>query len=301
MSYPSRLPRFEYAGPESLAEVLALVADAGQGQAMLLAGGTDAILQLRRRERRPRLVIGLKRVAEMNFVREQTDDGLAIGATTTLHSLLRSSRVCERYGVLAQTAAGIGGIELRNVATVGGNIAGALPCADLPPALMVLDAQVVLSSPRGERRIALEQFFPEFGRTAALENEVLSAIRLPPAAANSAGVYIKYHDRASMDMTVVGVAAFVVAEGDVIRDIRLALANSAPTVFRARSAEALVRGSKMSEEALEEIADALCREVNPRTSWRANGEYRRHLVRTLARRAVRQAWRKSASGAEARA
>ncbi len=293
MTYPSRLPRFEYAGPQSLAEVLALAADAGEGKAMLLAGGTDALLQLRRRERVPRLVIGLKRVAEMDFVREEPDGSLAIGATTTLQSLLCSPLVRERYGVVAQTAAGIGGRELRNVATIGGNIAGALPCADMPPALMTLDAQVRLSSPRGERWVALERFFPEFGRTAALEGEVLSAIRLPPAPANGAGVYIKFHDRASMDMTVVGISAFVVAEGDVVRDIRLALANSGPTVFRAHSAEALVRGSKMSEDLLQAAADAACSESTPRTSWRASGEYRKQLIRALTRRAIRQAWQKT--------
>jgi len=298
MAYLKRLPRFEYASPGSLAEVCALTHGIADGEVLLLAGGTDAILQMRRRERTPRCVVGLKGVAELNFVREESDGSLCLGAMTTLQELLASPLVRTRYGILAGTASQIGGRELRNVATVGGNIAGALPCADMPPALMTLDAQIKLSSRQGERWVALEKFFPEFGRTSALEGEVLSAIRLPRAPANGAGVYLKYHDRASMDMTVVGVSAFVVRDGDVVRDVRLAYANSAPTVFRAREAEAQLCDRSMSDEALDAVAEAASRESNPRSSWRANAEYRGKLIRALTKRAIREAWDKAACAPE---
>ena len=300
MSYLKRLPRFEFASPDSLAEVCAMTDGAAEGEVMLLAGGTDAILQMRRREKTPRLVIGLKRAA-MDYIREEADGSLALGGMTTLQELLTSPLVRERYGVLAETAAQIGGRELRNVATLGGNIAGALPCADMPPALMTLDAQLRLSSRRSERWVALEQFFPEFGRTCAVDGEVLSAIRLPRPAANGAGVYLKYHDRASMDMTVVGVSAFVIRDQDVIRDIRLAYANSGPTVFRARKAEAAVRGAKMNDEALDTLAESASSESNPRTSWRANADYRLKLIRALTKRAVRQAWQKAVAAGDKQA
>jgi len=297
MTYLKRLPKFEYAGPRSLAEVCSMMAGTSGDEVMLLAGGTDAVLQMRRRERVPRRVIGLKGVAELEFVREQPDGGLAIGAMTTLQTLLSAPVVSQRYGLLRETAAQIGGRELRNVATVGGNIAGALPCADLPPALMTLGARIKLSSHRGDRWLPLEEFFPEFGRTVAEHDELVAEISLPRPASNSAGIYLKFHDRHSMDMTVLGVSAFVVLDDDgrKFRDVRLAYASGAPTVFRAKRAEAVLRGQLLTEEGLEAAAETACAESNPRTSWRANGAYRLELIRVLTKRAIRRAWEKASS------
>jgi len=295
-----RLPKFEFVGPRTLAEVCALTADASSGEVMLLAGGTDAILQMRRRERSPRCVIGLKGVSELDFVREGADGSLAIGAMTTLHTLLTSPVVRQRYELLSETAAQIGGRELRNVATIGGNIAGALPCADLPPALMTLGARVKLSSRGGHRWVSVDAFFPEFGRTVAQFGEMVSEISLPRPTPHSAGTYLKFHDRHSMDMTVVGVSAFVDldAESQVIRDIKLAFANSAPTVLRARQAEAVLRGTPLTDAGLDATAEMACSECSPRTSWRANAEYRQELIRNLTKRAIRNAWRKAVSRPE---
>ena len=297
MTYLRRLPKFEYAGPQSLAEVCALIAGTSSEEVMLLAGGTDAILQMRRRERAPRHVIGLKGVAELEFVREQADGSLAIGAMTTLQTLLSAPAVSQRYGLLRETAAQIGGVELRNVATVGGNIAGALPCADLPPALMTLGARIKLCSQRGDRWVPLDEFFPEFGRTVAQQDELVTEISLPPPAASSGGTYLKFHDRHSMDMTVVGVSAFVVLDDDgrTFRDVRLAYANSAPIVFRAKRAEEILRGQALTDQGLDAAAETACAEASPRTSWRANAEYRQELIRVLTKRAIRQAWGKASS------
>lgn len=302
MTYLRRLPRFEYVGPRSLPEVCSLISGGARDEAMLLAGGTDAILQMRRRERVPRRVIGLKGVADLDFIREQPDGGLAIGAMTTLDTLLTVPAVGERYAILRETVAQIGGPELRNIATIGGNIAGALPCADLPPALMTLDAQIKLSSHRGERWMTLRDFFPEFGRTVAQDDELLSEIKLPRPAPYSAGTYLKFHDRQSMDMTVLGVSAFVVLDDDrrTVRELRLAYANGAPTVFRATKAEAVLRGQALTEKGLDAVAEAACSESSPRTSWRANAGYRLSLIRALTKRAIRRSWEIASSQKEAK-
>lgn len=296
MTYLRRLPRFEFFGPRSLAEICELTVGRPQGEVMLLAGGTDAILQLRRREKTPRRVVGLKAVAGLDAVRRQDEGGLGLGAMTTLQTLLTAPLVRQHYPLLSETAAQIGGHELRNVATIGGNVAGALSCADLPPALMTLGARVKLTSSRGERWVPLEAFYPEHGRTVAEDGEFVSEIGLPPPVPQGAGTYLKFHDRHSMDMTVVGVCAFVVRdrERQVVRELRLAYANGAPTVFRARRAEEVLRGREMSEEGLEAIAEEACGESSPRTSWRANGAYRRELIRSLTKRAIRQSWQKAA-------
>ena len=295
MGYLRRLPKFEYLAPNTTEDACRLLA-AHAGQAKLLAGGTDLLLQMRRRETVPKYVIGLKNVAELAFIRATPEGGLAIGAMTTLQAVLKSPVIRQSFGLLADVAAGIGGPELRNVATIGGNVAGALPCADFPPALMVLGATAKLTSHAGERVVPIEDLFPSFGATVARPDELFTEIRLPRVPPSSDGVYLKYHDRQSMDMTTLGVSAFVSwdRESRVFRDVRIALASSAPVPMRARRAEAVLRGRGLAEDALEEAARAICEEANPRTSWRATREYRLELLRNLTRRAVRSAQQKAA-------
>ncbi len=296
MTYLRRLPKFDFVSPSSVAELCSLTKDASNGDVMLFAGGTDAILQLRRREATPRCVVGLKGVPELDFIEERHDGSLAIGAMTTLRSLVSSSAVRRDHVVLAETAAQIGGPELRNAATVGGNIAGALPCADLPPPLMTFGAEVKLASSKGVREVALEDFFAGYEQTAARKDEVLTEIVVPRPAPASASVYLKYHDRQSMDMTVVGVAAFVELDPDrnAFRDLKIAYANGAPTVFRAKRTEAVLRGEAFAEEGLEAVAEEAVAEAEPRTnSWRADPAFRLVLIKNLTKRAIRFAWEKA--------
>jgi carbon-monoxide dehydrogenase medium subunit len=302
MSYLRRLPRFEYLAPHTVDEACDFLAAHGRNVG-LLAGGTDLLLQMRRREATPGYVIGLKNVAALAGVRAQADGGLAIGAMTTLQELLTSPIVRRSHALLSEIAALIGGPELRNAATVGGNVAGGLPCADFPSALMTLGARLKLASRHGERTIAIKDFYPEFGKTAAAGDELLAEISLPAPPPCSGGAYLKFHDRHSMDMTTVGVSAFVTCDESrgVFREVKIALASSAPVIMRARRAEAALRGQPLSEEALAEAAAIACEESAPRSSWRATREFRLQLVNTLTRRAVRRAWEKAlaTSGAQA--
>ncbi len=295
MSSLRRLPKFEYLAPVTADEACGLLASRA-GEAKLFAGGTDLILQMRRRETVPKYIIGLKSVAELAFIRETAAGGLAIGAMTTIQTLLTSPIIRKKYSVLAQVAAGIGGPELRNVATIGGNLAGALPCADFPPALIALGATAKLKSSAGERIVPVEDAFPSFGKTVARPDEVFTEIHLPNVPAFSGGVYLKFHDRHSMDMTTLGVCAFVAwdEESRVFRDVKIALASSAPVPMRAKKAEAVLRGRALAANALEEAARAVCEEANPRSSWRATREFRFELLRTLTKRAIRGAQEKAA-------
>ena len=290
MAYLRRLPKFEYLPARTIAEVCALLADHGEC-AELLAGGTDLLLQMRRREISPAYVIGLKGVGELSGVQPSADGGLTIGAMTTMHALLSSPTIRERYGVLAEATAGIGGHELRNVATIGGNIAGALPCADMPPALITLGAKVKLTSRDGERLVPVDELYPEFGRTVARADELLTAVLLPNVPAFSGGAYIKFHDRQSMDMTTIGVSAFVTldADGQAFRDVKIALASSAPVPMRARKAESVLRGLPCTDAALDQAAMTVCEEADPRTSWRATRDFRLELLRGLTKRAIKRA------------
>ena len=236
-----------------------------------------------RREKSPAYLIGLKGVTELSGVRALADGGLAIGAMTTIQTLLTSPIVRKKYSMLSETAALIGGPELRNVATIGGNLAGALPCADFPPALIALGAKAKLKSHEGERLVPVEDMFPKFGTTVVRPDELLAEIQLPSVPSFSGGTYLKFHDRHSMDMTTVGVGAFVTWDqaSRVFRDVKIGLSSSAPVPMRARKAEAVLRGRGCTDDALEEAALAVCEEADPRSSWRATREFRFELLTEL--------------------
>lgn len=299
MSYRWRLPRFEYLAPRSVAAVCDALAE-NPGEARLLAGGTDLILQLRRRDIAPRYVIGLKGVSELAFIRERADGGLALGAMTTIQAIGASPVIRKRYDALAETAGAMGSPEIRQVATIGGNLAGALPCADFPPALIALGAEVKLESKQGERWLPLEAFFLRFEQTVARREELLTEIRLPPPPPLSGGVYLKFHDRHSMDMTTTGVGAFVTLDQDrrLFQDVKIALGSSAPVPLRAKKAEVALRGRALTEAALEEAASQVCEEAEPRGSWRARRDFRLELIKTLTKRALRGAWKKAVAASD---
>jgi xanthine dehydrogenase FAD-binding subunit len=216
---------------------------------------------------------------------------------TTIHTLLTSPLLRGKFEILAQTAAGMGSPEIRHLATLGGNLAGALPCADFPPALIALGAKVKLQSQQGERLVPVEDFFLGCGKTVALPSELLTEIQVPPQPSFSGGVYLKFHDRHSMDMTTAGVGALVICDEQrrKIHEVKIALASSAPIPMRAKNAEAALRGRPYGDDALEEAASLVCEEADPRTSWRATRDFRMELLKTLTTRAIRGAWQKAVS------
>ncbi len=291
MTYLRRLPKFEYVGARSVREVSDLLARRPD-ETRLLAGGTDLILQMRRREVAPRYLVGLKGVSELAFVRQQEDGGMTMGALTTFQDIETSPLIREKYGILSQTASQIGGVEIRGVATIGGNLMGAQPCSDFPAPLITLGAKVKLVGKDGERLVALEDFFPEYGRTVAAPDEILTEILLPATSKLSGGCYLKFHDRHAMDMTITGAAAFVTLNDDrqTCSELKIALSSSAPVPKRVKKAGAFLQGKKLTEDALEETAALACQEAEPRSSWRARREFRLELIRGLTKRAVRQAW-----------
>jgi CO/xanthine dehydrogenase FAD-binding subunit len=294
MNYLRKLPKFDYLAPQSIPQVCEMLAEYG-AEAKLMAGGTDLIIMMRRREVVPRYVIGLKSVPELQIIRQEQDGSLTIGAMATSWSIQSSPAVRRRYDFLAQTAADIGSIENLHVSTIGGNLCDGLPCVDFPAPLLTLDAEVKLVSQRGGRIVPLDSFYLGYQKTAVEPDEVLTEIHIPPHNDHHGGAYIKFHDRHAIDITTTGAGALIAlgSDGQTARDARIALTTSAPVPLRVKRAEAALCGRKVTEEAIEEAAKIASEEASPRTSWRSTAEFRTKLVEVLVRRALRQAWRKA--------
>ena len=283
-----RLPKFEYRRPTSLQEALSLLAQY-KGKARLLAGGTDLVPKLKRREiEAPSYLIDIKSIAGLDYIKYDEVEGLKIGALATIHAVESSPIIKERFPVLAQAAYSMASVQVRNRATLAGNICNAVPSADTAPALLTLQARVKLASQKGERWVDIEDFFTGPKETVLTDEEMLLEIEVPNLPLSHKGIYLKLSPRRSMDLAVVGVAVVAVPENGVFKDVRIALGAVAPTPIRARRAEEVLRGQSLNEELIRTAAKIAEEEARPIDDHRASAWYRKKMVNVLVKRALRQ-------------
>ena len=282
--------RFEYLEPTNLQEVIAILTRHGT-QAKVLAGGTDLLTLLKERTLKPHFVVNIKRLTGMEGVIHTPDKGLRIGALTTLRTLETSSLLKQKYPALAQAAHLLGSPQVRNLATIGGNLCNAAPSAETTPSLISFSASVRIAGPEGERTLPLISFFSGPGATALQEGELLTEISLPEPPPRMGSVYLKHCPRGSMDIAVVGVAAMVaLSSGNgKVEECRIGLGAVGPIPFRATGAEELLRGEKVTELLVQEVAKKAAAESRPISDIRGSAEYRSQMVRVLTARALRMA------------
>jgi carbon-monoxide dehydrogenase medium subunit len=206
--------------------------------------------------------------------------------------------VRRRYPALAAAAASFAGVQVRNLATVGGNICNASPSGDTIPALLVFDAQCRIAGPDGDRWVALDQFFTGPGRTVLRSDELLAEIRVPPPAANTGSHFIKHSPRGAMDIATVGVASLVSLDGrrGPCSQARIALGAVGPTPVRAYSVEDILRGQDINQELIRSAADSARDGVKPIDDIRGSAAHRKEIVGVLTRRTLEQALSSAASG-----
>jgi len=294
------LPRFLYEAPESLDGALSLIAGAG-GDALVLAGGTDLLVRMKRGLARPRLVVSLRRVPSLSGIEQMADGGLRIGPLTTMSAIAGSALVTGPFAALAEGAAVVGGPAIRNRATIGGNIVSARPCADTMPPLVAFGASVRLVGPAGTRTAALDGFISGPGQPSMGREEILVAIEVPPAPVWRGSCYLKLTRRAAMEVTVVGCAASVDLEADrrTVARVRVVLASVAPAPLRAREAEDVLVGGVAGEDDIARAARAAAGAACPIDDCRATAAFRRQIVDVLTRRALAAALLRAATEAGA--
>jgi carbon-monoxide dehydrogenase medium subunit len=280
------MPDFEYHTPGTLAEACTLLDELGE-KATVLAGGTDVLHKMKVGKLAPEHLVSLKRLDEIREIRYEPGRGIVMGALTSHNAIYTSPLLQEHYLSLPMAAHTMASNQICNMGTLGGNIVNGVPSADLPPILIALDASIRLVSVKGERSMALEEFFYGSAQTVIAPGEILADITIPDQA-TTGSTYIKFGLRRSGALAVTGVAVSVVVEGGTLRDARIVLASAAPTVMRARDAEEFLRGKKISDELLAEAGALAAAASRPRDSIRGSAEYRRNLVGVLTKRALRK-------------
>ncbi len=264
-------------------------------QAQLLAGGTNLLVDLKTDRFRTGHVISINRIAALRGI-SAADGGTRIGALTTINQLAASPVVRERFPAILDAAREMASPQVRNLATVGGNIAGAVPCADLPPILAVLRASISLWSSAGERVLPIEAFFIGPRQTLRRSDEILTEIFVPDAPARFGAAYARFGLREANAVAVAGVAAgLLLAEDGKVAAARICLCAVTPTPKLVTAAESLL-GKILDEAALDGAAAAAVEASQPISDVRGTADYRRDLVGTLTRRALLTAHKRAAGG-----
>ena len=277
------MEKFEYIEAKTFDEAVSKLSLYGQ-KANVLAGGTDLIPLMRNKVLKPKYVIGIAKTPSSAYI-VRDDKGLGIGALTTFRDIEQSVLIQQEYPVLYEAATAMGSVQVRNMATVGGNLCRAAPGADMAPPLLVLRAEVTILGPSAQRRIPLEEFFLGPGQTALRQDEVLTEVRVPPLPRRMGSSFLKIA-RTSQDLAKVNVAIAVNIMDDVCEDVRIALGAVGPTPIRAKKAEEVIRGRKPEERLIEEAAKVASEEIKPRNSIRSTAEYRKMVSKVLVKRAM---------------
>lgn len=283
------LPEFQYFAPQTLEEVFSLLQTFGE-EARILAGGTDLLVKMKQRaiEPMPKYLINIKKIESLKVLQANGNSGLRIGALVNIQDIKSSLPIRQRFPGLGQAAGLLSTPQVRNVATIGGNLCNASPAAETAPPLITLCAKVRIVGRGGERIVPLEDFFVGPGKTVLRTDEILTEIEVPEPPRSSTSVYIKHGKRLS-DIALVGVGLAIEMDGETCKDVKIALASVAPIPLRARKTEALLIGRPLREGLLEEARKSVMEEVQPIDDVRAHAEYRREKAGTLVKEAIKQA------------
>ncbi len=301
------MKKVDYFKPKSIEEALTLLAQYGE-KAKLIAGGTDVIVRMKQKVMAPDVLISLQGIPGLDQIKY--NGSLSIGPMVTHRMIEKSELIKKSFSALADAVGWIGSIQIRNVATIGGNICTAAPSADTATPLLILGTQVKIKSLKEERSVPLEEFFKAPGETVLKKGELIKELIIPKPLPNTGSAYYKLQRRLALDLPILGVSVLLSLDKNkvtcsdmlcttspissvlhkmeedqiVCKEVRIALGVAAPTPMRAFKAETLLRGKKLSDELLEEVAATAAKEAQPRDSIRGEAWYRRDMIKVLVKR-----------------
>jgi carbon-monoxide dehydrogenase medium subunit len=279
--------KFDYQEPTTLKKAFGLLEKYGD-DARVIAGGTSLIIMMRQRLLMPKVVISLARIPKFDKITYNAKDGLRIGAGARHRDIELAPAVQKHYPLLHETFRKVAQPRIRNMGTVGGNLAAGDPLTDPGASLIALDAEVTLTSSKGQRRLSLDDFFIDYYQTALEPGELLTEIHVPPPQ-RPGWSHIKFTPRSIEDFATVGVAITLKANNSTCEDVRLGLNSVGPTIVHAKKAEESLRGKPITDTTLQEMGEVAATECDPTDDNRGSAEYKREMVKVLVRRAAQDA------------
>lgn len=282
------LARFEYFTPESVENACKLLTEQGDG-AFIMAGGTDLLVKIHKGAMKAKAIIDLQKIKGIDGISYEKGKGLTIGAMARLTDVGNHPDIKAKYPAVSKAALATANTQIRNMGTVAGNLCNAAPSADNAPVLMAMGAVVTLKNDKGERKVPLNEFFRGPGMTVIEKGEILTSIFVPEPPKGSGTAYQYLSARGKVDIAAVCIGVMVVMEGNICKDAKIVLGAVAPVPMRAKVAEKVVIGSKISTGCLEKLGLEASKESMPITDMRSSAEYRKILVGVLSARAVEEA------------
>jgi CO/xanthine dehydrogenase FAD-binding subunit len=283
------LSKFEYLAPQTSEEACSFLSQY-KDKAKILAGGTDLLPKMKQDIEKPRYLVDIKNIDGLSNIDYNERDGLWLGALVTISDVVTSPIVNHKFGILGEAARTMASRQVRNRATIGGNLCNASPAADTAPALISLGGQARIAGLNRERVVPLEGFFSGPGRSVLRDDEILTGIQVPNPLPHTGGAYLKLSPR-EKDLATVAVAALITlnSEGTICEDARVVLGAVAPTVIRAFKAEEALMGKTVVEAVIRESAQKASEESQPIADIRGSAEYMKEMVAVQARRAIKRA------------
>ncbi len=279
------LPRFEYRSFKELDKALEFIAE--YEDVKPLAGGTDLVVQMRAGKIRPKHVVDIEPISDLNYIQEE-DGVLRIGALTKIEDIRRSRLVKMYAPSLWLATQEIATWQVRCAATLGGNLSNASPAADTATPLIALKAEAVLKSKSGERSVPLDEFFTSPGITVMRSDELLVEVKVPKPGEGTRHNFLKLGRRTTHVLSIVNVALMVELDGEVAKDVRVALGSVAPKPVRAKSVEEALRGKAVTSGLAKEASSKVVNDISPITDVRATKEYRLEMSKVLTFRAIKE-------------
>jgi CO/xanthine dehydrogenase FAD-binding subunit len=287
---------FEYFRPETLREASGLLEEHGP-TARLLAGGTDLAVGIRHGHIQPGVVIDVKGIADLRPSIEQSDDVFTVSANTVMTDLEEDERIARHFPALVEAARVVGSVQIRNRATLAGNLANASPAADTPPVLMALGATAVIWGPKGRRVLTLDEFLLAYRKTALQPGELLTAIQIPVRAPRSGSAFLKLGRRRAMEISIFCVGARIdLAPDGSIAAAGVGLGSVAPFTVRAARSEEILVGQRPDPQVLAAAGEAALESCSPIDDLRSKADYRRAMVPVYVRRALATAAARAQEG-----
>jgi carbon-monoxide dehydrogenase medium subunit len=280
---------FEYSSPKTLDEALALLSKY-QDECKVIAGGQSLLILMRQGLVAPEYLVDIKGIAELNYIQADPKGGLRIGALATHRAIEKSPLMKNSFSMLAEMEHRLASIQTRNWGTIGGNLCHADPAGDPTSVLIALNATVTMASVKGKRSMPVEEFCKDYFETALQHDELLVEIQVPPSPPHTGAAYTKFNI-IETDMATVAVAVSVTlgAGKDVCQDARIVLGACASTQIRAKRAEEVIRGKKITDDLLKQAGQVASQEAEPISDITASEEYRRELVKVLVPRVAQKA------------